>query len=321
MSDEIEGEALATKATRAADAMNIILLGAREVIIDDHRDLLDVNTPREEVRRDQHPSVSCPKLVHNSSAFGGVHGAMSLGDGEVVEGHAVGEGLDATAGGAEDDGLGDVDVLVEVAEGLVLPPLLFAVDVELVYPLQRQFLFFHQYVQRLPHEPPRYFQEFCWQCRREQRYLHCLWEGLEDQSNYFLEFLGQHFVSLVDDEGLDMRGLQGASLNHVEDPTGSPNDDVNPATEQGFVLASGGPASAAVGRDAHVDTQARNDAVDLVGEFPNRHKNKRLSPPEGNLHLLKDPTREGRRLASPRLGLSDQVHPFAHRHYRLLLDH
>jgi len=49
--EEVDRHALATEAAATADAVNVVLAVGRQVVVDDQRDLLHVDTAREHVGR------------------------------------------------------------------------------------------------------------------------------------------------------------------------------------------------------------------------------------------------------------------------------
>ena len=78
--DEVDGEAEVAEAARAADAVEVGLARLGEVEVDDHVDRLDVDPPREEVRRDQVPSRAVAELVEDPVACGRVTRALKKRD-------------------------------------------------------------------------------------------------------------------------------------------------------------------------------------------------------------------------------------------------
>lgn len=77
---------------------------------------------------------------------------MHGGDGEVTLGELLGEGVDLPAGVAEDDGLGDGDGLVEIAEGVELPVLLLDGDVELLDTFEGKLVLLDEDADGVAHE-------------------------------------------------------------------------------------------------------------------------------------------------------------------------
>jgi hypothetical protein len=161
--------------------VNVVLLGGREVVVDDERDLLDVDTTGEEVGGDEDPRRARAELLHDDLALALLHvtvcekgagegetGVQSANrlrkrnvtrrrrthgrDGELALGELLGEPVDLAAGVAEDDGLGDGDGLVEVRQGVELPVLLLDGDVELADTLERELVLLDENADRVAHE-------------------------------------------------------------------------------------------------------------------------------------------------------------------------
>lgn len=97
-------------------------------------------TSSPDVGGDENSAVACAELGHDLVALLLRHVAVHAGDGEVVLAHLVGEPLDLGLGVDEDDGLGDGEGVVEVAEGVELPLLLVDLDEELLDALQGELV-------------------------------------------------------------------------------------------------------------------------------------------------------------------------------------
>merc|ERR1711988_780850 len=132
LGDKVDGDTLATEAARATDAVDVVLDVAGEVVVDDEGDLLHINTTSEEVSGDEDTRRASAELVHDDVTL--LLGGFSVGgrDGKVLGAHLLSEFVDLSAGVAEDDGLGDGEGLVEVAEGVELVLLAVYHDVELL---------------------------------------------------------------------------------------------------------------------------------------------------------------------------------------------
>ena len=98
--------------------------GDRTTHVDDQRHLLDVDTTGEQATR-----RARAELLHDHLALALVHVTVHGRDGELALVELLCEPVDLAAGRAEDDGLGDGDRLVEIAEGVKFPILLVDGDV------------------------------------------------------------------------------------------------------------------------------------------------------------------------------------------------
>ncbi len=130
--DEVDTDTLASETTGAADAVDVVLSVGGQVVVDHQGDLLHVDTTRQQVRGDQHAGRAGAELAHDGVALALVQVAVHGGDGEVLLLHLLGEPVHLAAGVAVDDGLGDGQRGVQVAQGVELPLLALDGDVELL---------------------------------------------------------------------------------------------------------------------------------------------------------------------------------------------
>jgi hypothetical protein len=129
---EVDGCALATEATSAADSMDIVLLLQGQLVVNNETDLLDINTSSEKISGDQDTDGTGSELLHDDLTFLLVHLAVHGCDNEILFGHGLLEGIDSTLGVAVDNSLLDVKVGVQVKQDLNLPLGLLDSDVVLV---------------------------------------------------------------------------------------------------------------------------------------------------------------------------------------------
>ena len=77
-------------------------------------------------------------------------------------------------------------------------------------------------------------------------------EELEDVVDGVLESSREHLIGLVETEHLDRLGLEGTSVDHVENSTGGTDDDVGSFGELGHVLSDKGTTDTSVTVDVEV---------------------------------------------------------------------
>ena len=142
-------------------------------------------------------------------------------DSEVSLVHFLGEPINLPPGVAEDDGLGDGQSLVEVAEGVQFPFLALDGDVKLADTLKGEFLLLDEDADGVSHESSRHLENLCRHGGREQHDLDVGVEVAEHIVDLVLEATRQHLVSLVQDKHLDLVGAQHFSGDHVEHPARS----------------------------------------------------------------------------------------------------
>ena len=136
--DEVDGDTLATETTTTTDSVDVVLAVGGKIVVDDQRNLLDIDTTGQKIGGDKDARRSGTELLHDQITLGLVHISVHGGDGEVTGSELLGEPINLSAGVAEDDGLGDSDSLVEIREGIELPLLLLNGNVELLDTLEGQ---------------------------------------------------------------------------------------------------------------------------------------------------------------------------------------
>ena len=77
-------------------------------------------------------------------------------------------------------------------------------------------------------------------------------EELENVVDGVLETGGKHLIGLVEAEHLDALGLEGTTVDHVEDTTRGSDNDVGAVVELGHVLSDGGTTDTSVTVDVEV---------------------------------------------------------------------
>ena len=55
--DKVDGDTFASETARSADTVNVVFTVDGQIVVDDQRHLLDVNTSSPDIRRDKHPTV------------------------------------------------------------------------------------------------------------------------------------------------------------------------------------------------------------------------------------------------------------------------
>ena len=150
--DEVDGHTLATETNTTTDAVDVVLAVGGQVVVDDQRNLLHVDTTGQEIGGDQDTRGAGAELLHDHVTLALVHVAVHGGHGEVACGELVGEPVDLSARVAEDDGLGDSNGLVQVGEGVELPVLLLDGDVELLDTFEGELILLDENTDWVAHE-------------------------------------------------------------------------------------------------------------------------------------------------------------------------
>ena len=227
-------------------------------------------------------------------------------DGEVPLLHVLLEPVDLPPGVAVDDGLGDGEGLVEVAEGVELPLLALNGDVELLDTLEGELVLLDEDADGVAHEPLGHLEDVEGHGGGEKADLDRLGEELEDVVDLVLEAAGEHLVGLIEEELADAVEAEGAAVDHVIDAAGGSDDDVDAGLEGADVVADGGSSDARVDGDGHVVAESNYDLLDLLGELAGGREDERLALLEGNVELGEGSNGEGGSLSSSCAGRADK---------------
>ena len=221
--------------------------------------------------------------------------------------HLLRQPIHLPASVTEDDGLRDSHRLVQVAQSIQLPFLLFDGDVELFDTFQSQFVPLDQNPNRLSHELLRYFEHIGRHSGGEKNDLGFLGEELEDLVDLVLETTRQHFICFIETEDLNVVGPEGPAVDHIVDTTGSTDDDLNALLQLGHVFTDVGATDTGVAIDVHVVAESDNDLLNLLSELTGRCEDESLGGFNTQIELLEDGDGKGCSLASTGLGLSDDI--------------
>ena len=195
---------------------------------------------------------------------------MHAGDNEVLLGHGPLKLVYPLLRVAVNDGLLDVQVGVQVEQDVHLPLVLLNGDVVLVDTLKGQVLFLHEDLRRRPHEVLGEAENIGRQRRREKANLNVGGQELEDLLDLRLESAGEHLVSLVQDEELEVVRLQEASPHHVMDAAWCAHDNVLALLEDTDVLTHDRATNTCVHLGLEVLADGVDHEGDLHGEFARR---------------------------------------------------
>ena len=67
--DKVDGDTLTTETSTTADTVDVVLAVRGEIVVDDERDLLDIDTTSEEISRDEDTRGSRAELLHQDLAL------------------------------------------------------------------------------------------------------------------------------------------------------------------------------------------------------------------------------------------------------------
>lgn len=181
--DEVDGDTLSAETTTTTNPVDVVLTVGGQVVVDDQRYLLDVDTTSEQVGGNEHTGRTRAELLHDQVTLSLVHVTVHGRHGEVTGSELVREPVDLSAGVAENNGLGNGDSLVQVREGVELPLFLLNSNVELLDTLQGKLVLLDQDADGVAHELGRDLQDVLGHGGRKQDNLSRLGEELEDVVN------------------------------------------------------------------------------------------------------------------------------------------
>jgi hypothetical protein len=267
LGDEVDGDTLTTETTRATDTMKVVLVGSGEVEIHDQGHLLDIDTTRQKIGGDQDTGGTGTELTHNEITLLLIEIGVHSGDGKVAATHFLGEPVDLSTGVAVDDGLGDREGLVQIAERVEFPVLLLDGDEELANTFEGKLILLDEDTNGVTHELLGQLHSLRGHGGGEKGHLDVRRHALEDVVDLVLETAGKHLIGLIEDEDLDVIDAHVALGDHVQDTTGSTNNQMLALLELLDVLTDGSTTDAGVDLDLHVVTEGESDLLDLKGKL------------------------------------------------------
>jgi len=143
-SDEVDGNSLSSETSGTTDTMDVILEIFGKVIVDDERDLLHVDTAGQEIGGDKDSAGARSEFGEDDISFLLADISVGRRNSKFTGAHFVGEFVDLPSGVAEDDGLCDVQSIVQIAEGVELPVFLLDRDIELLDTFEGQLVTLNQ---------------------------------------------------------------------------------------------------------------------------------------------------------------------------------
>lgn len=305
--DKVDGHTLAAKSSGSADTVDVQLTIVGQVIVDDQRDLLNINAPGPNVGGDQDSRLARPELLHNGIALLLRHISVHGADGEVGFPHLFSEPIHLPLGVAEDDGLCYGQRVVQVAKCVKLPLFSLDGDEELLDAFQSQLVTLDQDPDGVGHELGSHFQDFVRQCGRNEAHLGGWGQVAVDVVDLLLESLIQHLIGLVKDEHLDTPGAQGSPADHVKNTTWRARHDMLAVVQFPDVLPEVGAADAGVALHVHVVSEGQHDLLDLNGQLTGRRQAQHLGFSDRRVDGLQQGDGKRRCFAGTRLGLRNDI--------------
>ena len=136
------------------------------------------------------------------------------------------------------------------------------------------------------------------------------WQQLEDVVDLFLETRGQHLIGLIQDEHLDLVGLEVSSLDHVRNSTWSTNNNLDTGSEGFNVVRHRSTTNGSMHSNVQVQTNVGDDVLDLQSQFSGWSQDQGLGGLLVDVNVLQSRNGEGGSLTGTRLGLGQNVSAF-----------
>ena len=150
--NKIDSDTFSSKSSTATDTMYVVLAVCWQVIVDNQRDLLDIDAASQKVSCNQDTGGSRSELLHNNIPLILVHFTMHSRNSEVTFGELRGKPVNLSPRVAEDHSLCDSDGFIEIRKGVQLPVFLLDSNIELLDTFKGQLGLLDQDADRVSHE-------------------------------------------------------------------------------------------------------------------------------------------------------------------------
>lgn len=302
--DEVDGSSLSSVSSSSSDSVDVALLFAWELVVDDESDLLDVDTSGEQVSGDEHSGSSSSELLHDHFSLELVQVSVHGGNNEVLALHSLGNLLDLLLGVAIDQGLLDVHVGVKINQDVKLPLLSLDGDVVLSDTFKGKLFVLDQNLGSVfSHEVGGKLQNIGRHGSGEEGDLDVTWKELEDVLDLLLESSGEHLVGFVKDEQFQVVGLEVVLLHHFVNSSWGSYNNVLSLFQLSNVFLHDGTSNARVDLEVAVLTKGLDDNSDLDGKLSGWRDDKGLAVISIWVNRLECSNRKGSCFTSSRLSL------------------
>lgn len=310
LGNEVDSDTLTAEAATTTDTMEVVLHVGGQVEVDDDVDVVNVDTTSDQIGGDEDTGVTVSEVLHDLFTLTLGHIGVDRGDGVVGLVELLRDVVDLSAGVDEDDGLGDGDGLVQVHQCFELV-VFFDGDVELLDTVQSEGLLADENAGGVAHELLGEFEDVTGHGGGEEADLDITGHEAEDFIDLFLETLGEHLISFVEDHDLHHVGAEGTALHDVEDTAGGTDGDDSTLLDLLDVVLDAGTADEGL-REVGVGlgevvTDAGEDFVGLDGKFAGGGEDESLEGLLAEVETSKGTDGESTSLTSSGLSLSDDI--------------
>ena len=331
--DERDSDARCTSATRAANAVQVGLLILGALVVDDVRDIVNVDATRGDVGGDQHVDLAraeCAKrLLARTLAKIAVHGTH----GEAALGEFIARLLRATLGLGEHHrefaaiGLQDARKKFDLVHGVHAPHMLLdRIDRGVVVAGIAG-----ANVRGVRHVATREIDDLPGHRCGEQHRLALVGDHRHDALNVGQEAHVEHLVGLVEHQHAHVRQVHVAAVGEIDDAPGCADDHIDAlgqcldlrfvcATAVDGEHAKAFEATGALEVGGHLQTEFAGGADDKSLRLAGGSTEGVVAGGAGGVKALKQRDAEAERLTGARLGLADDVVALKGHGHALLLD-
>jgi hypothetical protein len=318
--DKVDGNSLSSETTSTTDSMDVVLTVGGEIIVDDQRDLLDIDTTGQEIGGDQDAGRAGSELLHNQITLTLVHVTVHGRDSKVAGSELVGKPVDLSSGVAKDNCLCNGDGLVEIRKCVQLPILLLNGNIKLLDTFEGKLGLLDQDTDGVAHELGGNLEDILGHSGGQKDNLSGLWKELEDVVDLLGETTRKHLIGLIENEHLHGVGLQETTLNHVVDTARSTDNDLRALLESLHVIANAGTTDTCVALDVHEVANSDDNLLDLLSQFTGGGEDQGLALLDVGVELLENRDGESGSLSGTRLSLRNNIVALDDWHDSALLD-
>jgi hypothetical protein len=179
--------------------------------------------------------------------------------------HLTGKPLDLGTLVAENDGLGDRQGVVQVAQSLKLVFISLHGHEELLDAFKSEFIALNKDFDRFSHELVCHFKDLLWQSCRDDYTLQTRGQITIYLIHLIFEALCEHLVSLIEHEHFNRISLKGSSSDHVVDSARRPRYNVCSMFQFEHIFVYVSTANAAVYFHLHEVAECKTHPLCLFG--------------------------------------------------------
>ena len=288
--DERDRCALLAGAARAAGAVQVDLVVLGALVVDDVRDVLDVDAARGDVGRDQHVDLAVAERAQRLLTGALAEVAMDRAGREAAGDQLVGDLRAGALGAREHDRQAATAGLQDAREHLDLVHRVGAVD-DLLGVLDGRAHVVGVVgpdVGGLRHVPACHRDDGARHGRGEQHGVARDGRARQELFDVGQEAQVEHLVGLVEHDALDPGQVEEALVHQVDHATGGADDDVDAGGERVDLRLVGAATVDGEHADGALRRRGREVARDLDRELTRREHHERLWLPRGGKILVAD---------------------------------